>query len=520
MDFLRQLYQQTSRLWNALNVQQRFFLVLCFGGVFAGLLYLIVFQTTPRYGTLFSNLQQSDAGEIAAKLKEGGIPFTPSDDGSSISVPAARVAETRLLLAQEGLPRGGGVGYEIFNQSRLGITSFEQKINLKRAIEGELARTINQLKEVRWSRVQIAMPEERLYTDQQQQPSASVFLELAIADSLDRRQIKSIQHLVASSVEGLNPGNVTILDQYANLLAMPTEPSMAPSEMSATQFEMRSRVEKYYHDKLKSMFDRILGPGNSVVSVSIELDFDQIERTEEKFDPDSVAVRSEQRQKEKTMLPAGAGGVAGISSNLPEVASLSAQRGPLREASFAITNYEISRTVDHIIKSQSSIKSISVAVVVDGTNNRISKPDGITTVEYVPRSDDELDKYRRMVLAAVGEPAVKNVEVINVPLSTAAVEKEREIAVAAQREQTRDLYFSIAKTAITIVALLLLFFLVRSLVKRIIPALPPVLHKDEIGGHVDLVSGGEIDLTTDVKELVENKPDEAASLLKVWLKEQ
>jgi flagellar M-ring protein FliF len=521
MDFFRQLYQQSLRIWNSLNFQQRILLLLGFGGVLAGLMYLVIFQATPRYDTLFSNLQQSDAGEVAAKLKDMGVPFKPSNDGTSISVPASRVAETRLLLAQEGLPRGGGVGYEIFNESRLGVTSFEQKVNLKRAIEGELARTINQLKEVQWSRVQLAMPEERLFTEQQQQPTASVFLEMVGGGSLDRRQIKSIQHLVASSVEGLNPENVTILDQYANLLAMPAEASMASAELSSSQFEMRSRVEKYYHDKLKSMFDRILGPGNSVLSVSVDLDFDQIERTEEKFDPDSVAVRSEQRQKEKTNAPGEAAGIAGISSNLPEsVSSVEGRGGPLREASFSITNYEISRTVDHIIKSQSSIKNISVAVVVDGTSNEVKKPDGVVTVEYVPRSEEELDKYKRMVIAAVGNPVAKNIEVINVPLSTTGIEKEREMAREAERQRQRDLYFTLGKSAVTIVALILLFFLIRSVVKRVLPALPSGLPKEEVGKHVDALLQDEDDYTTDVKQLIENKPEEVASLVKVWLKEQ
>ncbi len=520
MEFFRQLYQQLVRVWNSLSLQQRVVVGLGFVFVLAALIYIVLFQTAPRYDTLFSNLQQSDAGEIAAKLKDMGIPFKPAADGSSISIPATRVAETRLLLAQEGLPRGGGVGYEIFNQTHLGVTSFEQRINLKRAMEGELARTINQLKEVQWSRVQLAMPEERLFTDEQQEPTASVFLEVAPGGTLDRRQIKSIQHLVASAVEGMAPQSVTILDQYANLLTAPNDPSMSSAELSSTQFEMRSRVEKYFHDKLQAMFDRILGPGNSVVSVSVELDFDQIERTEEKYDPDSVAVRSEQRQKEKTNA-AGAQGVAGISSNLPGEPPLAGGAGgPLKEASLSITNYEISKTVDHIIKSQSSIKGISVAVVVDGAYNQSKGPDGIVTAEYTPRSEDELDKYKRMVVAAVGNPVAKNIEVINVPLSTAGAEKERELAVAAEKEEKRDMYFSLAKSAITIIALLLLFLLVRSVVKRVLPALPPSQPKQEVGAHLDMMTLEEGDFTSDIRELVERKPEEAASLVKIWLREQ
>jgi flagellar M-ring protein FliF len=520
MTFPRQLYQQSLGLWKSLNLQQRLVLLLGSAVVLGGLLYLIIFQTTLRYDTLFSNLQTADAGEVAAKLKEMSVPFKTSGEGTTISVPAARVAETRLLLAEEGLPRGGG-GYEIFNQPRLGITRFEQWVNLKRSIEGELARTIDQLKEVQWSRVQIAMPEEHSLPEQEQKPTASVFLEFAPGFSLERRQIGGIQHLVASSIEGLSPENVTILDQYANLLSMPVEESLASSEISASQFEVRSRVEKYFHDKLQNMFDRVVGPGNSVVSVSVELDFDQIERTEEKYDPDTVVVRSVQRQKEQTSLAVQAEGVEGTTSDATDSVSATGMAGgPLKETSYSITNYEISKTVDHIIKSQSSIKGVSVAVAVGGLYNQVKQPDGVITNEYAPRSEEDLQKYQRMILAAVGNPATKSIEVINVPLSTAEAEKEPEPAVAPREEETRNIYFLIWKTAITVVALFLLFLLIRTVVRRLLPTLPPEPTKAEFGGDGDVIAAEEADFIREVKEIVENEPEEAALLFKVWLNEQ
>jgi flagellar M-ring protein FliF len=472
---------------------------------------------------LFANLQQRDAGEIVESLKEVGVPYKLSADGTTIMIPSNRVAETRLTLAQEGLPRGGGVGYEIFDRTRLGITSFEQKVNLKRATEGELARTINQLAEVQWSRVQIVMPEERLFTEQQREPTASVFLNMAHGRSLDRRQVQGILHLVASSVEGLKPESITILDQYANPLAMPTEAFLATADLSASQFELRSRVEKHFHDKLQSMFDRILGPGKSVVSVSVDLDFDSIERTEEKYDPDSAVVRSEQRQRESSASPSGQPeGVAGVSANLPTVAPLTpaAFGGPQRQSSSSITNYEISRTVEHIIKSPSSIKGISVAVVVDGVYQQVTAPDGTATREYAPRSEEEIEKYRRMVLVAMGNPAAKNVEVINVPLDTSAAEREREGAAAAQVAQRRDLYFALAKGAATIAVLVFIFLLVRYVLRRILPALPARLPEERVGARIDMVTREEADATADVKDMVERRPEDVASLIKVWLKEE
>ena len=522
MDFLRRLYQQSLNIWKSLNLRQRIFVGVGFLVVLAAFLYLAFAETAPHYGVLYTNLQQTDAGAIIQKLKDAGISYKLSEDGKTVMVPADRVAETRLTLAQEGLPRGGGVGYEIFEKPRLGITSFEQKVNFKRATEGELARTINQLEEVEWSRVQIAMPEERLFTEQQQEPTASVFLELKPGRTLARKQIESVQRLVASAVERLKPDNVTIVDQYANPLSTPTETALAGTELSASQFDLRSRVEKYFHQKLQGMFDYILGPGKSVVSVSVDLDFDKIETTAEKYDPDSVAVRSEQRQRESSSMPTSqAEGVAGVSANLPSAAPLTqaAYAGPQKQSSSSITNYEVSKTIDHIIKSPSTIKGISVAAVVDGTYKEVTGPGGAVTKEYIPRSDEELEKYKRMVVAAVGAPVAKNVEVINVPLTTPVT--EREMAESERVKEKRNLYLMMAKGAAVIVALLVLFFIVRYILKRTLPSrarkAPPT--GEAVPPRVDLVTREEADITIGVKKMVEERPEEVASLIKVWLKE-
>ncbi len=522
MDFLRQIYEQFVNIWKTLTIQQRVFVGIGFAVVFLGLLSLALWQVTPEYSVLFGNLQQRDAAQIVQKLKDAGVPYKLSEDGATIMIPSDHVAETRLALAQESLPSGGGVGYEIFDRTRLGITNFEQRVNLKRAIEGELARTINQLAEVQWSRVQIVMPEERLFTEQQKEPTASVFLSVLAGRSLDRRQIRGIQHLVASSVEGLQPDNVTILDQYANPLAMPTGSVMASAELSSSQFELRSRVERHFHDKLRAMFDRILGPGNSVVSVSVDLDFDSIERTEETFDPDSAVVRSEHRQKESTTSPASkAEGVAGVSANLPTIAPLApaAFNARQHQASSSTTNFEISRTVEHIIKSPSNIRGISVAVAVDGTYAETTTPDDATRREYVPRTEEELEKYRRMVLAAVGNPAAKNVEVINVPLDTSLSERQRDAAIAAQEAEQRDLYIALGKAMLAIIVLLILFFLVRYILRHAVGAMPPTRPTEEKGARIDMVAKEE-DVAGDVREMVERRPEDVASLIKVWLKEE
>ncbi len=520
MDFLRQLYEQLAAIWKALSPQQRLFVGLGFALTLIALLLLTFVQATPQYDVLFASLQHRDAGEVVEKLKSIGVPYKLSDDGTKILVPTRQIAETRLVLAQEGLPRGGGVGYEIFDRTRLGATSFEQKVNLKRAIEGELARTINQLAEVQWSRVQIAMPEERLFTEQQEEAKASVFLNTYPGQSLEKRQIQAIQHLVAHSVEGLRPANITILDQYANPLALPSGPYMDNAELSSSQFELRSQVERHFQGKIQRMFDRVLGPGKSIVSVSVDLDFDRIERTEEKYDPDSTVVRSEERQRESTVSPSGGvGGVAGISANLPTVeplASTALVGGPKRDSSSSITNYEISKTIEHIIKSPSSIKSVSVSVVVDGSYKKVTAPDGTVTKEYVPRTEDEMSKYRRMVLAALGNPTTRTAEVINVPLEAPA---ELGYVVAAEEREMRDFYLMLGKGILTIILLAVLFLVIRYVLRRALP-LPPLYRREVLGERVDLLAKEEVDPLTEVRRMLDDRPDVLASLIKTWVKEE
>ncbi|MBI4831241.1 MAG: flagellar M-ring protein FliF, partial [Candidatus Lindowbacteria bacterium] len=386
-----------------------------------------------------------------------------------------------------------------------------------------------QLEEVEWSRVQIVTPEERLFTEEQREPTASVFLNLGRDRKLTRKQVQGIQHLVASSVEGLKPENIAIIDQYANSLTAPAEMYAASTELSASQFELRSRVEQYFHGKLQAMFDRIVGPGKSAISVSVDLDFDNIERTEEKYDPDGAVVRSEQRQRESTTSTSGAPeGVAGITSNLPTETPLATTSigGQQRQASSSITNYEISKTIEHIIKSPSSIKGVSVAVVVDGTYKLAPAPDGKTTRQYVPRSDDEIQKYKRMVVAAVGNPTAGTVEVINVPLET--TEAEYQAAAAAQMAERRNLYLIMAKAAATVAALVLLFLLVRYVLRRMFP--PPAPRPGEkgeeakVGARIEMVTKEpeekEADTAAELKDMAEKRPEDAATLMKIWLKEE
>ena len=521
MDFFRQLYEQLANIWKSLDLQRRILVGVVFASVVIVLLSMSLWQASPSYTVLFANLQLDDAAAVVDSLKTSGIPYKISGEGTTILIPDKRVAETRLTLAQEGIPRGGGVGYEIFDRTRLGITSFEQKVNLKRATEGELARTINQFNEVKWSRVQIVVPEDRLFTEQQGEPTAAVLLNLIPGCTLGPNQVRAVQRLIANSIEGMQPGNVTILDQHANALTTPSGSGLASSELSSSQFELRSRVEKHFQRKLLSMFDRIVGPDKSVVSVSVDLDFDKIEKTEEKYDPDGAVVRSEERQKESTTAPASSPeGVAGISANLPTIAQPASPSigGPQKQTSSSVTNFEISKTIAHIIKSPSTMKGISVSIVVDGTYKTGVDDEGQPTREYVARTDDEIEKYKRMALAAVGNSANSVAEVINIPLDATIAEWDRLAAVKAR--DRLDLYYAIGRGGVSVAILVAIFLMVRYIIKRALPERDVIPAALEIGARLDEVVSEEPDSIADVREIAEKRPDDLAALIKVWVKEE
>ncbi|RMG59364.1 MAG: flagellar M-ring protein FliF, partial [Deltaproteobacteria bacterium] len=347
---------------NSLPPKQKVALGLVTVATVALMAGIIIWANRIDYQVLYSNLTQEDASSVVMKLKEMRVPYRV--EGRTIYVPSDRVYDLRLQLAAEGVPQGGGVGFEIFDKPQIGVSEFVQKLNYRRALQGELARTIRQLQEVEQCRVHIAIPERTIFDDSDRQPSASVVVRLKPGRSLTKEQVGSIVHLVSSSVEGLSPRNVTVVDSRGNLLSSPEEGEVFLSEK---QIEYQRTVSSYYEKKLQTMLENIVGKGKAIVRVSAAIDFTQQELTSEKVDPDTVAVRSEERTQEKS-TGAVTGGIPGVLSNEPGVS-------PAATASNAATSqnqrerieYETSRSVTRTIKRGGEIKQISVAVLVDGT---------------------------------------------------------------------------------------------------------------------------------------------------------
>ncbi|HPD33915.1 MAG TPA: flagellar basal-body MS-ring/collar protein FliF, partial [Candidatus Kapabacteria bacterium] len=248
--------------------------------VVVGLVYLIVSSNARSdYAVLYNDLSAQDAGKIAEKLKEIKVQYKLEDGGSTILVPKDQVYETRIQLASEGLPESNMVGYEIFDNTNLGMSDFVQKLNYRRAMEGELARTINSLEEVKSSRVHIVIPEKALFKEDQKEPTASVTLQLKPGKTISNASILGIQNLIAKSVEGLNPDNVTIIDNRGKIISQEAIDKNSIAGLTASQQQMQMQTDQYLTQKVQSMLDNVLGAENSSAKVTSDLNFTQIEKT-------------------------------------------------------------------------------------------------------------------------------------------------------------------------------------------------------------------------------------------------
>jgi flagellar M-ring protein FliF len=416
-------------------------------------------------------LSQKDAAEATVELKKLNIPYqlATKENMVMILVPSEKVYDTRLSLAGQGLPRGNGVGYEIFDQPKWGSTDFTQKVNYKRALEGELQRTIGSLQQIESARVNITVPEPELFTEREKPATASVVLELKQDGQLNREQVRGIVHLVAASVEGLKPENVNVIDSHGNILSafiqeeqQDNSPDSTGSGTSLTQQaklslhqqEVQRNFEKNLETKIKNMLTKALdGDRHFAVSASVELDFDKIENESEVFEPvvDGQGIaRSTQTKKEQYVGDGGfpantVGGVPGTDSNIPGYqASTGSNSQFSREEN--TTNYEVNRTVKHNVVAPGKPKRISVSVIVDNLQPQ------------------QVDSIKKVVIAAAGLDMVRGdqVAVENMPF-----DNTRELASLKENQMETQQSYMLSLGKIGLLALLILFVLIflRSLLK-------------------------------------------------------
>ena len=406
---------------------------------------LVLWAKTPDYRVLYNNLSNEDGGAIVTQLTQMNIPYRFEENGGALMVPAEKVHELRLRLAQQGLPKGGAVGFELLDKEKFGISQFSEQVNYQRALEGELSRTIETLGPVKGARVHLAMPKPTLFVREQKSPSASVTLLLQPGRALDEGQISAIVHMVSSSVAGLPPGNVTVVDQSGRLL---TRSDAAGRDLNDAQLKYATEVESRYQQRIEAILAPIVGNGNVHAQVTAQIDFDAREQTEEQYkpnsDPANAAVRSRQSSSSEQLGGQYPGGVPGALSNQPAPANsapivtpnANANNGNNANANNAAanngttastnssaravpsnthhddtTNYELDRTIRHTKMNVGSVKRLSVAVVVNYRADAKGKAVALT--------DAQLKQIEDLTREAMGYSTDRgdSVNVVNSPFT-------------------------------------------------------------------------------------------------------
>ena len=404
-------------------------LVTMLGTFFALIVFFIfiaVKSSAPTLTLLYGDLSTGDSTEIAARLDNVGISYRLGENGSSVSVADKDVGRARMLLAQEGLPRKGSMGYEIFDQKQsFGTTSFQQNINQLRALEGELSRTISTIENIRNARVHLVLPQRELFSRETRPATASVFLNIKSSAALGTEQIHAIQHLVAAAVPQLKAANVAVVDQNGNLLAR-GEDSQDPASARGGA-DLKNTYESRLTRSLEDMISRIVGYGKVRTTVTADLNFDVISRNSESYNPDGQVVRSTQTiTDESTDSSESQNAAVSVENNLPGLplnGGEGAAVGSKSSRTEEVTNFEISKTIENLVRESGEVQKLSVAVLVDGryeVDANAVKPEGaaedwMAPRVYVPRTQEELDKIAMLVKSAIGydESRGDTVEVVN-----------------------------------------------------------------------------------------------------------
>ncbi len=460
MDYLKQLFKNISAVVRGMSPSQVMMLIAVAAGLIVGAVVVGNWVKSVNYSVLYSELEPAEAGEVVNQLTEQNVPYKLTNGGTTIMVSSDDVYKVRISLASQGLPRSGNIGYAIFDKSNLGMTEFLQNLNFRRALEGELMKTIMQLSDVQAARVHIVMPKDRLFKEDKLEATASVVLKLRSPNGLSKSQMAGITHLVASSVEGLKPQNVSIIDYNGELLSSQNG-SDPLAGLSSSQLDVRKNVEQYLENKAQSMLNGVIGPGRSIVRVTAELDFQQVEKTNEIYDPNSAVVRSEEKTDETKSA-----------SDKKEAAAESRDDNKVETS---ITNYEINKTVEHIINSVGNIKRLSVATLLDGVYKKVPGAGGSATEEvYEPRAQEDIARIAAIVKNAVGYDNQRGdqIEVVNLPFDRTGMEYEQE---KLDKIVQREFYFDVGKKIGLIALAILALLFVRRIVKKLFSSLGNLL---------------------------------------------
>ena len=519
---MSQLLELTRTLPLSKKISMAFTLAL----VIAGFALMFMWANKPDYQVLFNNLSPEDGGVIVSKLQGKNIPYKIEAGGTVIMVPAEKVHELRLSLAGDGLPQGGNVGFEIFDHTDFRTTTFVQELNYRRALQGELARTINEFREVNSAKVFIVIPKESLFVEESKPASAAIQLDLR--SKLPPGKLASIVHLVASAVEGLEPGQVTVVDTEGRVIFKGGESENTSALLSNTQLDYKDEVENKIRKNVQSMLEGIVGSGKAIVRVNAEIDFSKVTLSEEEYDPFATVVRSERSVQEPAQGGETSAKIAETLINKRRSVVAPATGSETRNTRKDVeTNYEINKITRTILKPAGTIMRLSVAAVIDGTYNVETTPEGTTKKTYIPRSQEELKKFEDIVKRAMGynEDREDQVSVSSIPFAEA-------ISVDTLPEGTGRSFDILSfignyrKTAVNLVLVALVFFLVvRPLLKGL-----RTMSREAISGGLELPAGrggypripesAGVDQKERALELSKSNPEKAEELIKGWVAEK
>jgi flagellar M-ring protein FliF len=503
--------------------------------------FVIMRVTSPQMTTLFTDLSVEDSSGVIKELERQAIPFELRNEGAVIMVPKDKVTRLRMKLAESSLPKGGGVGYEIFDKSdALGTTSFVQNINHLRALEGELARTIRAIDRVQAARVHLVLPERPLFSRETPEPSASIVVR--VRGALEPQQIRAIRHLVASAVNGLKPQRVSIVDEAGQLLA-----DGANSDAdNAIGDERRAGFEKRIRNQIEAIVSSVVGAGRARVQLSADFDYNKITQTSDRFDPEGRVLRSSQTREESSATADNSGQVT-VNNELPgnqrpDSAATARDQSKKTEET---NNYEISRTTKTEVTEAGRVNRISVAVLVDGSYSKNDKGEMV----YQERNKEQLDRIAALVRSAIGfdQKRGDQVEVVNLKFAEApAVPPLAEpTGILGFLQFTKDdVMYVIELGVMMLLSLVVVFMVIRPLVRRILASeeiasltddsLPALTDESAQAGQA-LVAANATAQMIDVAqvqgqvhaqsvhrvgELAERNPNETASIVRQWLSEQ
>ena len=451
------------------------------GAVSIGLVIFFIFITTrlwtPSLSLLYADLDPAEASQIANELQGIGISHELTGGGTQVLVPANKVGEARMAMAERGLPAGANIGYELFNKEQgLGTSNFVQNINRLRAMEGELGRTISSISSVKSARVHLVLPRRELFSRQQQEPSASVILKMRGAARLDRNQVQAVQHLVSAAVPNLKTSRISIIDDRGTLLARGGEEDTSGAGISGmTPDELRLSIENRLARKIEQLLEALVGIGNVRAEVSAEVDSERVVTNEEKYDPEGQVLRSSQSVTETSQSAEGQADNISVSTKLPDAptgdGSTNASRSERTEEA---SNFEITKSISNTIKEAGTVLGLSVAVAINGIET--PNEDGPNT--YTPRTPEQLQQYERIVRSALGIDAARgdNIEIINLRFAGAPViAEEGGLGSELFGFDPSQLQRLVEIVVLAVVGVLIILLVVRPLIAKVLEVTPQAM---------------------------------------------